>query len=46
MNEPVGEYVHTVPYLEMRLRMLLTGTASPTEEEWVNALKELLKKLS
>ncbi len=40
-----GGYVNDPPYLEMRLRMLLTGTASPTDEQWGKALKGLLHHL-
>ena len=39
---PVGGYVDGPDYLLMRLRMLLTGTASPSDENWGEALKRLL----
>jgi hypothetical protein len=39
---PVGGYVDGPDYLLMRLRMLLTGTASPDGERWAEALKRLL----
>lgn len=42
---PTGDYVNHPAYLEMRLRMKLTGTASPTEEAWVEALRALLDRL-
>ena len=41
-DQPIGEYVFGSTYRLMRLRMLLTGTASPTEEQWTEALGELL----
>jgi hypothetical protein len=44
-DEPVGDYVNDPPYLEMRLRMRLTGTASPTPEVWAAALTKLLEGL-
>lgn len=40
-----GGYVRSSAYLEMRLRMLLTGTNAPTEEQWADALSKLLSKL-
>lgn len=41
-----GEYVHTVPYLEMRLRMALTGDARmPDDATWAKALADLLAHL-
>ena len=43
---PVGEYVNDPPYLEMRLRMLLTGTASPDPRTWGDSLKALLSHLA
>jgi hypothetical protein len=43
---PVGDYVNDPPYLEMRLRMLLTGTASPDGRTWGDALKALLAHLA
>lgn len=43
---PTGGYVHHPAYLEMRLRMLLTGTAAPSEEDWTSALKRLLGHLA
>ncbi len=45
IDEPIGEYVNDPPYLEMRLRMLLTGTASPTDSNWASVLKVLLDEL-
>jgi hypothetical protein len=41
----IGGYVNDSPYLEMRLRMKLTGTASPSNEEWASALRTLLTHL-
>lgn len=43
---PVGDYVYDPPYLEMRLRMALTGTASPSKEVWSSALRGLLDHLA
>lgn len=44
---PVGGYVDGLPYLEMRLRMALTGTAAmPTDDVWARALKRLLAHLA
>jgi len=46
IKEPVGEYVDDPPYLEMRLRMLLTGSAAmPTDKVWAESLKRLLSHL-
>lgn len=45
IDAPVGDYVNDPPYLEMRLRMLLTGTASPTGRAWAESLKRLLDHL-
>lgn len=44
-DTPMGGYVNHPSYLEMRLRMLLTGTASPSEEQWAKTLKGLLAHL-
>jgi hypothetical protein len=41
----MGGYVNKAPYLEMRLRMRLTGTNAPTPEQWVEALSKLLDDL-
>jgi hypothetical protein len=41
-DQEIGGYVTGVPYRLMRLRMLLTGTNAPTEEEWADALGRLL----
>jgi hypothetical protein len=43
---PVGDYVYDPPYLEMRLRMALTGTAAPSKEVWSSALRKLLDHLA
>jgi hypothetical protein len=41
----VGGYVTGVPYRLMRLRMLVTGTNAPTEEQWAEGLGRLLEHL-
>lgn len=38
----VGDYVYHPPYLEMRLRIALTGRANPSDEQWATALRHLL----
>lgn len=45
IDAPVGDYVYEPPYLEMRLRMLLTGSASPSDRTWAKALTRLLDHL-
>ena len=47
MDEEItlGGYVTGVPYREMRLKILLTGTNAPTEEAWAAALGNLLEEL-
>jgi hypothetical protein len=44
-EERTGEYVYQPPYLEMRLRMRLTGKANPSQREWAEALTKLLNDL-
>jgi hypothetical protein len=41
-----GGYVYGVPYREMRLRMLLTGTNAPTDEQWAEGLGRVLEHLT
>lgn len=45
IDAPVGDYVYEPPYLEMRLRMLLTGSAGPSDRTWAKALTRLLEHL-
>lgn len=46
IDPTTGEYVDTVPYLEMRLRMVLTGSAQmPDDATWAKELKRLLAHL-
>ena len=40
-----GGYVYESPYRLMRLRMLLTGTNTPVEAAWSDALGNLLQFL-
>lgn len=40
-----GGYVNCSAYKEMRLRMMLTGTNAPTEEQWSAALTKLIDYL-
>lgn len=43
---PTGGYVYETPYLEMRLRMALTGSARiPSDDAWAKALSRLLAHL-
>lgn len=43
---PTGGYVYETPYLEMRLRMALTGSAQmPSDDAWAKALSRLLAHL-
>ncbi len=44
-DDRLGTYVDTPPYLEMRLRMLLTEQSGPSDETWVSALQVLLHEL-
>jgi len=41
-----GGYVYGVPYRLMRLRMLVTGTNAPTDEQWAEGLGRLLEHLT
>jgi len=41
----IGTYVYDPSYLEMRLRMRLTGTNAPDKDLWAAALRDLLNKL-
>lgn len=42
---PVGDYVNDPSYKLMRLRILLTGTSGPTDEDWSAALTRLMDHL-
>lgn len=45
--KPVGDYVNDLPYLKMRLRMALTGTACKSSKKaWAKALQRLLAHLA
>jgi hypothetical protein len=44
-EQPVGGYVNDAGYLEMCLRMAITGTAGPSNEQWCEGLKKLLAHL-
>ncbi len=41
----VGSFTNSVGYLEMMLRMEITGTNAPTEAEYLAGLKRLLDHL-
>jgi hypothetical protein len=42
---PVGDYVNDPSYKLMRLRILVTGTSGPTDEDWSAGLTRLLDHL-